>query len=180
MSRWQLITHNLHAFQLVTSRLTALGVEFFAPTKVELKKRRDCNATRATETQLFPGYLFVRMDIDQVHTSTVSDIPGVKEFVRFGGDISSVSNSLIESLKYSLLLQMQQTNKKVTTIECRNVSPAVMAALSDIVLMKCKIERQTALFALLKNDPQLINMGSQPYSRIASVIDIPQVNEKIW
>lgn len=180
MSRWQLITHNLHAFQLVTSRLASLGVEFYAPTKLELKKRRDCNATRITETQLFPGYLFVRMDIERVHTSIVSDIPGVKEFVRFGGDISTVSNSLIEALKHSLLLQMQQTDKKITSIECRNVSPAVMTALSEIALMKCKIERQTALFTLLKNDSQLIHLGSRPYSRITTVLEKPQVNEKIW
>lgn len=177
MFRWHLITHNLHAFQLVTSRCKTLGVEVFAPTKMEVKKRRDCNAVRVTETPLFPGYLFVRLDPDQVHPSTISDIPGVKEFVRFGGDISVVSNSLIEALKQSLLLR---TDQKVTNLECRNVSPDVLKALAEIALMKSKLERQTALFSLLQTDSQLINMGSRPYSRIASVTEKPQVNEKVW
>ena len=177
MFRWHLITHNLHAFQLVTSRCKLLGVEVFAPTKMEVKKRRDCNAVRVTETQLFPGYLFVRLDPEQVHPSAVSDIPGVKEFVRFGGEISTVSNALIEALKQSLLLR---TDQKVTNLECRNVSPDVLKQLSAIALMKSKLERQTALFSLLQTDSHLINMGSRPYSRIASVTEKPQVNEKVW
>jgi len=144
---------------------------------MEVKKRRDCNAVRIMETQLFPGYLFVRLDPEQVHPSAISDIPGVKEFVRFGGDICTVSNALIEALKQSLLLR---TDRKVTSLECRNVSPDVLAALSEIALMKSKLERQTQLFALLQNDSQLINMGSRPYSRIASVTEKPQVNEKVW
>ncbi len=179
MFLWHLITHNLHAFQTVTSRLEALGVEYYAPTKLDVKKRRDCNAVRVLETQLFPGYLFVRVNRFQVHTSVISDINGVKDFVRFGGDISIVENSLIEALKHSLMLQMLQTDKKVTSIECRNVSPEVMAAVSEMALMKCKIERQTAFFNLLKNDSQLIRMTNRPYSRIASVTEIPHVNEAI-
>lgn len=176
MFRWLLITHNLHAFQLVTTKIKQLGVEIYAPTKVEVKKRRDCNAVRHTETQLFPGYLFVRLNPEQVHTSVISDIPGVKEFVRFGGEISSVSNALIEALKQSLLLR---TDQKVTSLECRNVSPEVLRALGEIALMKSKVERQTALFSLLQSDSQLISMGNRPYSRIASVVEKPQVNEKI-
>lgn len=153
-----------------------MGGEVYAPTKIEVKKRRDCNAVRYMETQLFPGYLFIRIDPGQLHPSVISDLPGVKEFVRFGGDICTVSNALIEVLKQSLLLQADQ---KVTSLECRNVSPAVLKTLSEIVLIKSKLERQTALFALLQSDSQLISMGSRPYSRIASVIEKPQVNEKL-
>lgn len=177
MFRWHLITHNFHAFQMVTAKIKLLGVEVYAPTKMEVKKRRDCNAVRYMETQLFPGYLFVRLDPEQVHPSAISDIPGVKEFVRFGGDISTVSNALIEALKQSLLLQ---TDPKITSLECRNVSPEVLKTLSAIALMKSKVERQTALFSLLQSDSRLINLGGRPYSRIASVIEKPQVNELLW
>lgn len=177
MFRWHLITHNFHAFQLVTSKIKLLGVEVYAPTKMEVKKRRDCNAVRVTETQLFPGYLFVRLDPELVHPSQISDIPGVKEFVRFGGDISTVSNGLIEALKQSLLLR---TDKKVTSLECRNVSPDVLKALSEIALTKSKLERQTKLFSLLQSESELITQGNRPYSRIASVCEKPQVNEKVW
>lgn len=176
MFRWYLITYNLHALQLVTSKMTVLGVEFFSPTKMEVKKRRDCNAVRVTETPLFPGYLFVRLNPDVVHTSAISDIPGVKEFVRFGAEFSTVSNGLIEALKQSLLLL---SDKKITSLECRNVSPSVLSTLGIIALMKSKVERQAALFDLIKNDSQLLSNGGAPYARIASVIEKPQVTDKI-
>lgn len=179
MFKWHLITHNLHAFQLVTSKIKLLGVEVYAPTLIKAKKRRDCNAVRYTETQLFPGYLFVRIDPEQVHTSVISDIPGVKDFVRFGGDISTVSNSLIESLKHSLLLQ---ADPKVVTLESRNVSPYVLQELSAIVLLKDEVARQAALFTLLQSDSLLSETSSRAYSqlRVASVIERPHVDERLW
>lgn len=176
MFRWYVITHNLHAFQMVIDRCKVLGVEIYSPTKIELKKRRDCNGVRATETQLFPGYLFVRIDPEIVHTSTVSDIPGVKGFVQFGNQISTVSASLIEALKHSLLLQ---TDQKVTSLEYRNVQPDTMAALSAIALMKTKLERQTAFFALLQQDAQIIKMANRPFSRICTVTERLPVNDKV-
>ncbi|MEB8059295.1 transcriptional regulator [Pseudomonas fulva] len=154
-----------------------LEVEVYSPTKMTLKKRRDCNAVRSSETPLFPGYLFVRLDPDVVHPSVISEIPGVKEFVRFGGPICTVSNSLIEGLKQSLLLS---TDQKVTNLECRNVPADVMQCLSDIALMKSKVDRQVAFFELLKNESRLIDAaGSRKYSRITSVLEKPQVNEKL-
>lgn len=65
MLRWYLITHNLHAFQMVTSRASALGVETFAPSKIKVTRRADCNGVRTTQTQLFPGYLFIRLDLNR-------------------------------------------------------------------------------------------------------------------
>ncbi|WP_081036962.1 transcription termination/antitermination NusG family protein [Pseudomonas corrugata] len=177
MFRWHLITHNLHALQLVTSKARLLGVEVYCPTKLEVKKRRDCNGTRTTSTPLFPGYLFVRLDPEVVHPSVIADIPGVKEFVRFGGDISTVSNALIEALKQSLILR---ADEKVKSLECRNVSQDVLNKLSEIAVMKSKIERQTAFFNLLQSDSQLIAMGNLPYSRITSVIEKPKVDENVW
>lgn len=174
MLRWYLITHNLHAFQMVTSRASALGVETFAPSKIKVTRRADCNGVRTTQTQLFPGYLFIRLDPEQVHTSVIAEIPGVREFVRFGGDICTVSNSLIETQRQSLLLR---TDQKVTQLELRNVSSEVLEKLSAITMMKCKLARQTAFFELLKHDTEIAS--KLKHSRIVSVIDRPYVNELI-
>jgi len=149
MFRWYLITHKLHDFQRVTNKIRLLGVEIYSPKKMEVTKRKDCSSVRHTETQLFPGYLFVRLDPELVHTSAISDIPGVGGFVRFGGEISTVPNSVIEALKQSLLVR---TDRKVTNLECRNVSPDTIQALSQIASMKTKLERQTALYALLQKE----------------------------
>lgn len=94
--------------------------------------------------------------------------------MRFGGDICTVSNSLIETLRQSLLLR---TDQKVTQLELRNVSSEVLEKLSAITMMKCKLARQTAFFELLKHDTEIAS--KLKHSRIVSVIDRPYVNELI-
>jgi transcriptional antiterminator RfaH len=178
MFRWHLITYNFHALQMVTTRIKLLGVEVYSPTKVQIKKRRDCNAVRHVETPLFPGYLFVRIDPEVVHYSAIADISGVKEFVRFGGDISTVSNGLIEALKHSMLLQV---DKKIASLECRNVSADVLRDLSAIKLMKNLVERQTALFALLKSDSLIGEAVQRSYAQVRiSSAEKHHVDERLW
>ncbi|WP_426102999.1 transcription termination/antitermination NusG family protein [Pseudomonas sp. PSPC3-3] len=165
MQSWYLITHNLHGFQIVTTRLEALGVEIYSPTMTEISKRQDCKAVRVKQKQLFPGYLFLRFDPEDIHTTTISDVPGVKGFVRFGPTICTAPDTLIEALKQSLLLK---ADKALSNIECRNVTPDVADALRSITRMKDQLERQTAFFALLQKESGLLNMASLPYSRISS------------
>lgn len=165
MQSWYLITHNLHGFQTVTTKLEALGVEIYSPTMTEITKRKDCKGTRVKQKQLFPGYLFVRFDYEDIHTGTVSEVPGVKGFVRFGQTICTAPDTLIEALKQSLLLKADQS---LSSIECRNVTQDVADALHSITRMKDQLQRQTAFFALLQKESDLINMVSRPYSRISS------------
>lgn len=178
MFRWHLITYNFHGLQLVTNRLRLLGVETYSPTIVEVKKRRDCEGVRRKEKPLFPGYLFVKVNPELVHHSVILDISAVKEFVQFGGTISTVSNGLIEALKHSMLLQV---DKKIVNLECRNVSSEVLNALSAIKLMKNVVERQTALFTLLKDDSLLADAATRPFSqlRVASVTEKHHIDERL-
>lgn len=165
MKSWYVITHNLHCYQLVTIKLSHLGVEVYSPTLVEVKQRKDCKGTRIVEKQLFPGYLFLSFDHDQVHTTTISDIPGVKDFVRTGVQIASVSENLIEALKQSVLLS---ANRSANFVECRNVSPETMEALRLVTQMRSQAERQAALFAVLEEDAEIRKRMGQPFSRITS------------
>ena len=175
MMKWYLITHNLHALQVVTARMAIMEVEYFAPTKTKVTRRSDCEGVRTTQTILFPGYLFVRLDPEVVHPSTVADIPGVKEFVRFGGEICTISGSLIEAWRQGLMLR---PNKNVTQIEYRNVSPALLSALEYVTSLKCKLARQSALFEVLQN-----HVGKDSYENVnqlvVSVLEHPVVDERI-
>lgn len=163
MRNWFLITHNLHAFQLVAGRLEALGVEVYSVQRTEVIKRTDRNTSRYVQKQLFPGYLFISFDPEEVHTSTIADLPGVKGFVRFGNEICRVRDSVIEVLKASVLLR---ANESVSELECRNLPPEVMTALVDITLLKTVMERQVALLSLL----QQARLHSHPSARICSTL----------
>lgn len=109
MRNWYLMTHNRNALEWVTSKVEALDVELYAPTRTELRRRVDRPSQRKTTRQLFPGYLFLRFDPEVVHTTTITDIAGVQGFVRFGGAPYVISDSVIETLKETLLLRTDKS-----------------------------------------------------------------------
>lgn len=176
MLSWYLITYNSHALKRVVLCIRGLGVEVFSPSKIKISHRANCSGVRTTETALFPGYLFIRLDPDDVHTSSILQITGVKDFVRIGEKICTVSNGLIEALRESLILRI---DPKVTQLEYRNVSPEVVSTLEQIALLRCQVARQSALFDLLQKDEMLISRANSSYSRIVSVIEKPYVNDLI-
>lgn len=175
MFRWYLITHNPKGAQQVLYRIRALGAEAFSPTKLKITKRADCNGVRHSETQLFPGYLFVRLDPEIVHTSSILLISGVNEFVSFGGVIATVSDHLIEALKSALIIRPDQ---KVAHIEHRNIHPAMFEKLEAIMMIKSVPDRQCALFELLQAERKFLNRNDS-FSRVCSVIEQPIVNDLI-
>ncbi|KAA8688765.1 hypothetical protein ALO80_200113 [Pseudomonas caricapapayae] len=174
MSNWYLINHNPKAVQGIIFRIRALGAEdVYSPANLKITKRLDCNGVRTSETQLFPGYLFVKLNPEVLHTSIVLQVSGVKEFVSFGGVLATVSDCLIEAIKSSLLVRV---DKKITQIECRGVHPELLVRLESITLIKSRFDRQAALFKLLQEESRILNRDD---SRVVSVIDRPFVNELI-
>ncbi|RMU74504.1 putative transcription antiterminator [Pseudomonas syringae pv. aptata] len=174
MSNWYLVNHNPKAVQGIIFRIRALGAEdVYSPANLKIIKRLDCNGVRTSETQLFPGYLFVKLNPEVLHTSIVLQVSGVKEFVSFGGVLATVSDCLIEAIKSSLLVRV---DKKVTQIECHGVHPELLVQLESITLIKSSLDRQAALFKLLQEESRILNRDD---SRVVSVIDCPFVNELI-
>lgn len=166
MRNWFLITHNFHAFQLVAGRLEALGVEVFTAQRIEVIMRTDRNTPRSIKKQLFPGYLFIRFCPEEVHTTTISDLPGVKGFVRFGHEICRVQDSVIEALKTSVLMRV---NSSISAMECGNISPEVINDLMKITRLETPEERQVALLSLLKRERLHTNHSSRICSNIFDV-----------
>ncbi|WP_449124718.1 transcription termination/antitermination NusG family protein [Pseudomonas viridiflava] len=149
MKSWFLTMHCLKGkhLEVVVRRLADLGVEAYLPTSVSMKKRLDCSSFRIVEKQMFPGYMFLRFDPEQVHTTTISDFRGMKGFVRFGTTLAQPSNTLIEALKQSLLLRM---DKNVNCIEFRNLPEDVQASLVEIAAITSTLNREIALLKLLQ------------------------------
>jgi transcriptional antiterminator RfaH len=48
---------------------------------------------------LFPGYLFVQTDLDQIGRSAINYVPGVVRLVSFGSDPVAVPDSVIQHIK---------------------------------------------------------------------------------
>lgn len=149
MKSWFLIMHNLDGarFERAKSRLDNLGVEVYAPIHTELKKRKDCGSFRPTDKPLFPGYMFLKFDPEEIHTTTVSELHGMKGFVRFGTKLAQPSDSLVEALKQSLLLRIDQG---ISCMEFRNLPEKVQEELYEIAVLPTRLLREIALLSLLQ------------------------------
>ncbi|MFU4445937.1 transcription termination/antitermination NusG family protein [Pseudomonas paraeruginosa] len=165
MRNWYLMTHNRNALEWVTSKVEALDVELYAPTRTELRRRVDRPSQRKTTRQLFPGYLFLRFDPEVVHTTTITDIAGVQGFVRFGGAPYVISDSVIETLKETLLLR---TDKGLDVVEYRNLPSEFEKSLRLIVLMQDDERRKVAFYALLQQQDLWRRLESKKQSRLCS------------
>jgi len=90
----------------VASLLAGQELTVFLPT-VKVKSRR---ADRATiiEKALFPGYVFVEIDIgDGVSRRTTKKTPGVLSFVGYGDQATPIPREQIESLQMAVKSQLR-------------------------------------------------------------------------
>ncbi|MGF1531389.1 MAG: transcription termination/antitermination protein NusG [Puniceicoccaceae bacterium] len=73
-----------------------VGIEVFAP-RVSYSKKTVRGKRKFTEA-LFPGYIFCRCEIE-VEMRFLMSIQGVQGLVRYGGDIPSIRDEVVELLR---------------------------------------------------------------------------------
>lgn len=148
MNLWYLLYCNKQDVEKITIRASTVGVRTFCPRYTRISPRTDCNAVRVEEKILFPNYLFVSFDIEQIHTSEIASIPGVIGFVRFGAAICTVPQKIITALECSLLISL---NKDDNTIECRNIPGALLEKIREISFIRSISQRQIEFTRLLQS-----------------------------
>jgi transcriptional antiterminator RfaH len=96
---WYVVNTKLHQEGSAELNLRALGVETFCPcvkeTKIIRRKRQTVTGP------LFPGYFFVRFNIDDQYRAVVY-ARGIRNLVAFGGISSIVDETVIETIKSRL------------------------------------------------------------------------------
>lgn len=93
--RWYVVRTKPNSDNLAGSMLRREGLETFVPhvdTPVEGNQRR-------RRIPLFPGYLFLRCDVEGEDMPEVSRLPGVLGWVRFGSEVPSISDDEVLHLK---------------------------------------------------------------------------------
>jgi len=81
----------------VESGLQQKGMEVFLPRVTTLSRRRDRRLL--LNVPLFPGYLFVRTDLDTSVCLEILKIPGVVRLLGFKGSPAPVPEEIINSVK---------------------------------------------------------------------------------
>lgn len=97
-ARWYAAYTSAHHEKRVAAQLEVLGVEHFLPTYSSVRRWKDRRVT--LQMPLFPGYVFVRMALQ--NRLRVVQIPGVARLVGFDGAPTALPEGEIESLRTSL------------------------------------------------------------------------------
>jgi transcriptional antiterminator RfaH len=105
-ARWYLIQTKPRQEARAQEHLQRQLFECYRPVKHGEKKR----ASRgAAEEELFPGYLFIRMDQTNDNWYPIRSTRGVARIVTFGGMPIPVKDDLIEQIRQRLLAPLPQT-----------------------------------------------------------------------
>ncbi len=97
-SKWHVLRTKPRKERLVASQLRLRDVEVYHPTY-----SRAGNGKYSTyERAFFPGYVFVRADLDRVGSSAFKWIPGLHGLVHFGGRPAVIAEHLMTSLRARL------------------------------------------------------------------------------
>lgn len=96
-SAWYALQTRYQCEKRVDGALRDEGFDTFAP--VRLEARRWSDRTKLIETPLFPGYTFVRMEVDSKSLLRVLRLPGMVRFVTSGRVLVAVPNAEIETVR---------------------------------------------------------------------------------
>lgn len=94
MSRhWYVIRTNPQSEHIAATSLEREGLELFFPRVRRTLPRDDCRLV-----PLFPGYLFLRYDVNKKDRLPVQRLPGISGWVRFGGVVPPVPDEVVSEL----------------------------------------------------------------------------------
>lgn len=97
---WYLLRCRENYWQTIQRYLHEAGLKTCCPLILERRRRKDKrNSYRLINSPAFPGYIFVKFNPEQVHTTAIKRIPGAMDFVRFGNQIATIPQCEIEALK---------------------------------------------------------------------------------
>ena len=97
MKRWYVICCHARAEAKAEANLNQQGFETYLPCY--LKRRRHARKTDWVNAPLFPGYLFVAVDVEAMRWRAIRSTIGVRHLVGHGEMPEPIDHSVIEAIK---------------------------------------------------------------------------------
>ncbi|EMQ1857505.1 transcription termination factor NusG [Salmonella enterica] len=88
-----------HFHQSVLLQLSQSGIAYYNPVVRTFCKRRDCSSYRGQIMPMFPGYVFVLLDFEDVHPSCFTRMKNVYGLVSFNDVPAEVPLRVINEVK---------------------------------------------------------------------------------
>ena len=147
MPQWFAIKTKARREQLAAENLERQDFEVFLP-KISLSKQRR-GRWQAVVEALFPGYLFVHLDLDSQNVAPIRSTRGVLGLVRLGGEVRAVPDGIIDELRARQidgsieLRPVFKPNDPVILVD------GPMAGLNAVFKAQTGLERVTILLEIL-------------------------------
>lgn len=93
--RWYVIRSKPRKEEFLQNQLLIRKIEVFAP---RIRVQRVNPRARKTKPY-FPGYVFIKIDLEQFNLSSLQWMPGATNLVSFGGEPAFVPDSLIQAIR---------------------------------------------------------------------------------
>ncbi len=153
--RWYAIQTKGNKERDVAKRLMDLKLEIFLPWLRD--RRRIGSKYQWVLVPLFPGYLFCRLDI-VVSGKAARYSPGVKDFLKFGNEITEISNDIIVALQERCPRGVAAIDPvSLTAGDCIRINEGPFAGLEAIFEKKMKgSERVAVLLEILGRQTRLV------------------------
>jgi transcription antitermination factor NusG len=147
MKEWYILHHPERFFPCLQRGLESLNVEYFMPIIQEYSPRKDRLSYRARRPKpLFPCYMFIHLDPEEVHTSEIMKLNGAASFLRFGERLYTISEKEINAMKY---IEFRLLHKDNDQFSCIGATPALLKRMQQVYNTKHPEHRVAALNALL-------------------------------
>ena len=92
---WYVIRTQPQADHLAALELNRAGYEVFSPRMKSLRPKG-----RNTDAPLFPGYIFLRWDVEGRGKPSFQEVPHVAGWVSFGGEVPFLPDEVVAELAY--------------------------------------------------------------------------------
>jgi transcriptional antiterminator RfaH len=104
--RWYAVQTKPRVEEQAKAALSHKGLLVYLP----MVKVARVNPRARPVAPLFPGYLFVQTDLDEVGQSAINRVPGVVRLVSFGSDPVAVPDSVIQHIQHRVA-QVQESGE---------------------------------------------------------------------
>lgn len=92
---WHVVRSKPNREDFLARELESRDLEVFHP----ILRANPVNPRARRFKPYFPGYIFVRVDLEKINSSALERVPGAANLVSFGGEVASVPENLIHAVR---------------------------------------------------------------------------------
>lgn len=152
MNKWYVIRTKIRQEQIAFENLQRQGYQCFYPRLKKIQRKR--GTKQECIEALFPGYLFIHLDIEKTNVRPIRSTRGVYGLVVFGLQVKPVSDGIISTLQFQVNDEGVIENKEIefTTGQKVRIQSGAMEGLEAIFQVKNGRDRAMLLLNILGTD----------------------------